>query len=77
MPKVQLFILLVLLACKILSFLLIPIYANYLTEAYGNYDLINTIIQIAYPAITLMLDNALYVYLIGSEDEIGINNYAR
>lgn len=55
---------------KILSFLLIPIYANYLTEeAYGNYDLINTIIQIAYPAITLMLDNALYVYLIGTDDE--------
>lgn len=54
---------------KILSFLLIPIYANYLTEeAYGSYDLINTIIQIAYPAITLMLDNALYVYLIGTDD---------
>ncbi len=54
---------------KILSFILIPIYANYLSEeAYGSYDLINTIIQIAYPAITLMLDNALYVYLIGTDD---------
>lgn len=54
---------------KILSFILLPIYANYLTEEeYGSYDLINTIIQIAYPAITLMLDNALYVYLIGTDD---------
>lgn len=55
---------------KLLSFVLLPLYAQYLTtESYGNYDLINTIIQIAYPAITLMLDNALYVYLIGTDDQ--------
>lgn len=54
---------------KMLSFLLLPVYSNYLTqEAYGNYDLIHTIIQIAYPAITLMLDNAMYVYLIGTNN---------
>lgn len=55
---------------KLLSFILLPLYANYLTtESYGNYDLINTIIQIAYPIITFMLDNALYVYLIGTDDQ--------
>lgn len=54
---------------KILSFLLLPIYSYYLTtEAYGSYDLINTVVQIAYPAITLMLDNALYVYLISADN---------
>lgn len=54
---------------KILSFILLPIYANYLTtKAYGSYDLINTIVQIAYPVVTLMLDNALYVFLIGENE---------
>lgn len=55
---------------KILSFLLLPIYSNYLTQtAYGNYDLINTVVQIVYPMITLMFDNAIYVFLIGEKDE--------
>lgn len=54
---------------KILSFLLLPIYSSYLTQsAFGSYDLINTMIQIAYPVITLVLDNAMYVYLIGTQD---------
>ena len=53
---------------KILSFLLLPLYSSYLTQGqYGNYDLINTIIQIATPAVTLMLDNAMYVYLLSAE----------
>ncbi|MCD7998285.1 MAG: oligosaccharide flippase family protein [Clostridiales bacterium] len=53
---------------KILSFLLLPLYSNYLTQGqYGDYDLINTIIQIATPAVTLMLDNAMYVYLLSAE----------
>lgn len=55
---------------KILSFILLPVYAKYLTtEAYGDYDLINTVIQIVYPVITMMLDNALYVYLISTDDK--------
>lgn len=55
---------------KILSFILLPVYANYLTtESYGQYDLVNTVIQIIYPLVTLMLDNALYVYLVGTDDQ--------
>lgn len=53
---------------KLLSFLLLPLYANYLTQsAYGEYDLIHTIIQLAYPVITLMLDNAMYTFLINPD----------
>lgn len=55
---------------KILTFLLLPVYSNYLSQSqYGNYDLINTIIQILYPLITLMLDNAMYVYLISTKEK--------
>lgn len=55
---------------KLLSFLLLPVYSKYLTaEAYGNYDLIATIIQIIYPAITLMLDNAAYVFVIRTNEK--------
>lgn len=54
---------------KILTFLLLPVYSAYLSrKSYGSYDLINTIITIAYPAVTLMLDNSLYVFLINSKD---------
>jgi O-antigen/teichoic acid export membrane protein len=54
---------------KLLSFLLLPVYSKYLTaEAYGSYDLISTLLQIISPFITLMLDNALYVYVIGTDN---------
>lgn len=50
---------------KLLSYMLLPLYANYLTQdSYGEYDLISTIIQLVYPIITLMLDNAMYTFLI-------------
>lgn len=53
---------------KLLSFLLLPLYANYLTQsAYGDYDLINTVIQLVYPMITFMLDNAMYTFLINPD----------
>lgn len=55
---------------KLLSFILLPVYSNYLTtESYGSYDLIHTVIQIVYPLMTFMLDNAIYVYVIGTEDK--------
>lgn len=57
---------------KLLSFLLLPLYSVYLTqEAYGSYDLINTLVALLYPVITLMLDNAMFTFLIrpeGSDD---------
>lgn len=53
---------------KMLTFLLLPLYSNYLTQsAFGSYDLINTFVQLLYPFITLMLDNAMYVFILNPD----------
>lgn len=50
---------------KILTFLILPLYAHYFTtNSYGQYDTVNSLISLLMPLITLMLDNACYVFII-------------
>lgn len=53
---------------KVLVFLLLPVYAKFLSQSdYGQFDLINTCIQLFYPIFTLMLDNAVYIFLYNAD----------
>lgn len=56
---------------RILSFLFLPLYTNYLSTAeYGTIDLLNTMIQLLYPVFTLSIVDAVLRFGISDEREI-------
>ena len=53
------------MATKLVSFLLLPLYTSVLTTAdYGTVDYINTIALFCVPAVSLLMDEALFRFLI-------------
>lgn len=58
------------MATKFVSFLLLPLYTSVLsTGDYGTVDYINTIAAFLVPAISLLMDEALFRFLIDCEDD--------
>ncbi len=54
---------------KILAFLLVPFYTNILTtQEYGIYDLINTIITLLLPIVTLNIAESVLRFSMGTDD---------
>ena len=61
-------------ASRFLGFLLLPLYTHYLsTSDFGYYDIVFTTISIIIPIITLQINDAMYRYLLetDNEDEAG------
>lgn len=55
------------LCTQFISFLLLPLYTNYLvTEEFGYVDLINTYVSLLVPICTLQLEMAIFRYLVDS-----------
>ena len=53
------------MATKLVSFLLLPLYTSVLSTAdYGTVDYINTIALFCVPAVSLLMDEALFRFLI-------------
>lgn len=53
------------MATKLVSFLLLPLYTSVLsTGDYGTVDYINTIALFCVPAVSLLMDEALFRFLI-------------
>lgn len=60
------------LSSKIFTFLLLPLYTTALTtEDYGNVDVLQTIINLLVPVITLQLSGAVFRFLIGEKEQEG------
>ena len=60
------------LSSKIFTFLLLPLYTTALTtEDYGNVDVLQTIISLLVPVITLQLSGAVFRFLIGEKEQEG------
>lgn len=60
------------LSSKIFTFLLLPLYTTALsTEDYGNVDVLQTVINLLVPVITLQLSGAVFRFLIGEKEENG------
>lgn len=60
---------------KILIFLLVPLYTNYLSTAeYGYYDLVYTTIQLLIPILTLNVTDGVLRFVIEDKKNIGIVN---
>ena len=60
------------LSSKIFTFLLLPLYTTALTtEDYGNVDVLQTIINLLVPVITLQLSGAVFRFLIGEKEQDG------
>lgn len=56
------------ISSKIFTFFLLPLYTAVLTtEDYGNVDLLQSVIQLAIPIVTLQLSAAVFRYLIDKE----------
>lgn len=61
------------LSSKIFTFLLLPLYTTALTtEDYGNVDVLQTIISLLVPIITLQLSSAVFRFLIVEKKREGI-----
>lgn len=59
------------LSSKVFSFFLLPLYTNVLTtEDYGNIDVLQTIINLAVPIVTLQLSGALFRFIIDAKEDI-------
>lgn len=57
-------------ASRFLGFLLLPLYTHYLsTSDFGYYDIVITTISIIIPLITLQINDAMYRYLLDTENE--------
>ena len=55
---------------QVLGFLLLPLYTSILsTTEYGNYDLLNTISIFIIPFITLLMEEAMFRFLIDAKDD--------
>ena len=60
------------LSSKIFTFLLLPLYTTALTtQDYGNVDVLQTIISLLVPVITLQLSGAVFRFLIGEKEQEG------
>lgn len=58
------------MATKLVQFLLLPLYTSVLTTAeYGTVDYINTIALFLVPAVSLLMDEALFRFLIDCKDD--------
>lgn len=58
------------MATKLVQFLLLPLYTSVLTTAeYGTVDYINTIALFLVPAVSLLMDEALFRFLIDCRDD--------
>ena len=58
------------LSTQIISFFLLPLYTSVLsTKDYGIYDLLITISTFILPIITLLMEDALFRFLIDCKDE--------
>ncbi|MBD5547216.1 MAG: oligosaccharide flippase family protein [Lachnospiraceae bacterium] len=54
------------------TFLLLPLYTAFLsTEEYGTVDLITTLVQLFIPAVSLMIDQSVFRFLLNCDDEDG------
>ena len=57
------------LCTQFISFLLLPLYTNYLvTEEFGYVDLINTYVSLLVPICTLQLEMSIFRFLIDSRN---------
>lgn len=57
------------ISTQIVSFFLLPVYTAYLTAAdYGVVDLLNTLVQLLLPIISLQLEQAVFRFLIENRD---------
>lgn len=55
---------------QLVSFLLLPLYTSILTTAeYGTYDIIITIATFLLPAITLLMEESMFRFLVDCKDE--------
>lgn len=62
------------LGSKVFSFLLLPLYTAVLTtEDYGNVDVLQSVIQLVIPLITLQLSGAIFRFLIDEKKVDGIS----
>lgn len=60
------------MATKIVQFLLLPLYTSVLsTSEYGTVDYLNTIALFCVPAVSLLMDEALFRFLIDCDTEKG------
>lgn len=58
------------MATKLVQFLLLPLYTSVLTTAeYGTVDYINTIALFLVPAVSILMDEALFRFLIDCKDD--------
>lgn len=58
------------IATKLVQFLLLPLYTTVLTtEEYGTVDYINTIALFLVPAVSLLMDEAMFRFLIDCRDD--------
>lgn len=58
------------LLSKIIGFLMLPVYTNYLTTSqFGRFDLLITAVTLMLPIVTLQISDAAYRYLVDEEDE--------
>lgn len=62
------------LGSKAFSFFLLPLYTAVLTtEDYGNVDVLQSVIQLVIPLITLQLSGAIFRFLIDEKKADGIS----
>lgn len=55
---------------QVISFLLLPLYTSILsTSEYGNYDLLNTLSIFIIPFITLLIEEAMFRFLIDAKND--------
>ena len=58
------------MATKLVQFFLLPLYTSVLTTAeYGTVDYINTIALFLVPAVSILMDEALFRFLIDCKDD--------
>lgn len=55
---------------QLISFFLLPLYTTILTtEEYGIVDLVNTIVQLFLPVVTLQIEQSIFRYLVDCRDD--------
>ena len=55
---------------QVMSFFLLPLYTSILTSSeYGTYDFVNTLILFLVPIATLLMEEAMFRFLIDANDE--------
>ena len=58
------------IATQLITFLLLPVYTAVLTkEEYGIVDLLNTLVSLVFPIITLQIEQGIFRYLVDYRDD--------